>query len=47
MASLELGKLSSYDLLLSETTCDVYYARLTDSLYKTLEEYHYNKVLVN
>lgn len=45
MASLELGKLSSYDLLLSESTTEIYYAKLTDSLYKVLEEFHHNKVL--
>ncbi|KAL5266747.1 hypothetical protein ACHWQZ_G003953 [Mnemiopsis leidyi] len=43
MASLELGKLPCYNLILSEGFNDIFYAKLTDSLYKTLEDYHHNK----
>ena len=46
MASLELGKLPCYNLILSEGFNDIFYAKLTDSLYKTLEDYHHNKVLL-
>ena len=46
MASLELGKLPCYNLILSEGFNDIFYAKLTDSLYKTLEDYHHNKVCI-
>lgn len=46
MASLELGKLPCYNLILSEGFNDIFYAKLTDSLYKTLEDYHHNKVSI-
>ena len=40
MAGFELNKLSSYELLQGEQHRDIYYVRLTDSLYKMLEDFH-------
>jgi len=40
MANLELCPLSSYDLCLAPESTDIHFVKLTDSLYKALEDYH-------